>query len=1117
MASPPLMLLNRLMAGAYSGGGGAPPTPDPVFSIGSSFSGVDLDGVNVVIQSFTIVRSRRTDIAHTVAWAVAAIDGGLNGTYFQGGALPSGTVTFPAGSAAPVTVSVTFAAVAAPASALVGTVSLSNPSAGTVDTASSSFTFQVNKAVVTPPTPSVAILSTFASVTPTPAAPTIASFVVRRSGPTAGAISVAWATTGADTNPVTSADFVGGVLPSGTVSWADGDGTDKVVTVRVAAETPHASNLFGVVTISGPVGCTLGAVTSFNWTLVGVAPVAVVSIASSFSSVDVVDTGTTAKTFTVSRTGSTVGAISVAWAVTASAGGVGGSDFVGGALPSGTITWADADGATKTVTITFASEAPPVSDEVGVVTLSAPSNCQIGSVSTFSFTINHVTVVIDGPWDVSSYTTNWTLQKGDAVHDSISQETDAVVPLCGTDATSTTASELFWNKTKPGDDWKIELYYTYLDAIATTTAQGIYSQLVVSFKPTDGSNPNDWTSGTYGTCTDAMLAAAGTGYRLSFNTINSLSPGNSNEVRLRYYDGAGNATAIDPVGANAFTFVASREYRLTFEKNGDSIIVSKDAAGGTPAETATFTDSHILSMQGGWAGFRFGPARQCRVRAVNALDLGGGGGGGGGGGPRRDSAANGWATVPTRAVNGDADYVHLTAVSQLSTLAKGKQYVLTADLTGTSVTINDSGTQTEPIVIRGDTSVVANLRKMQITTLTINGSAHVYFEDIDFGSTKVLLNGGAAKPWNHISFHNCLSYGQTTGTGGGFLIPDPLTPGRYLRCYAHTHGKSGTTTTCSLFRISTDGKFTQSLIPKFLYVYNFLVQYISTPSDGTRPSSLTFLGNNEVDYYRDFQASFYDGAIYNCTNWRGVEIKSASVYVDSVTVDRGPTGWGNALVVRHSPNSQISNCLFVQKTGVTPPSNPAKNGGIDLRDQGHLVINNWSAVLDDADTGAAAIAASSTNPFDDLTLRGGNLDFQLYPTNESDGDKGALDPNSARCQVGGNRMAVSIGNDQSYTPNLGGYANICPTTGVSRNTSLNQKNDKDYAGRGKYKLAGTKTDAQAYSDYDADKTSSGVYSGPPAYGTAVGAGSTVTNQQIAGADITKAPKRWTTSNCGAGH
>ena len=83
------------------------------------------------------------------------------------------------------------------------------------------------------------------------------TFTVTRAGSTTGVASVAWAVLGSGANPASSTDFTGGVLPSGTVTFAAGQ-TSATITVNVAGDTTYESDEGFSVTLSNPSGATLG-------------------------------------------------------------------------------------------------------------------------------------------------------------------------------------------------------------------------------------------------------------------------------------------------------------------------------------------------------------------------------------------------------------------------------------------------------------------------------------------------------------------------------------------------------------------------------------------------------------------------------------------------------------------------------------------------------------------------------------------------------------------------------------------------------------------------------------------------------------------------------------------
>jgi hypothetical protein len=90
-------------------------------------------------------------------------------------------------------------------------------------------------------------------------------------------------------------------------------------------------------------------------------------------------TGTTAFTFTATRSGSTTSALTASWAVSGSA--VSGTDFVGGVLPSGTITFAAGE-TTKTITVNVAGDLTLESNEAFTLTLTPPTGSPVTASAT---------------------------------------------------------------------------------------------------------------------------------------------------------------------------------------------------------------------------------------------------------------------------------------------------------------------------------------------------------------------------------------------------------------------------------------------------------------------------------------------------------------------------------------------------------------------------------------------------------------------------------------------------------------------------------------------------------------------------------------------------------------
>ena len=208
------------------------------------------------------------------------------------------------------------------------------------------------------------------------------TFTVTRGGNTSIASSASWAVTGSGANAAAGSDFAGGVLPSGTVSFAAAE-TSKTITVNVAGDTVVEPDEGFTVTLSNPAASTTIGTASASGTIRnddgGQASLSIAAL-----SADKVEgqSGSSPFTFTVTRGGNTSIASSASWAVTGSgANAAAGSDFAGGVLPSGTVSFAAAE-TSKTITVNVAGDTVVEPDEGFTVTLSNPAaSTTIGTAS----------------------------------------------------------------------------------------------------------------------------------------------------------------------------------------------------------------------------------------------------------------------------------------------------------------------------------------------------------------------------------------------------------------------------------------------------------------------------------------------------------------------------------------------------------------------------------------------------------------------------------------------------------------------------------------------------------------------------------------------------------------
>lgn len=82
------------------------------------------------------------------------------------------------------------------------------------------------------------------------------TFVVNRSGDASGVSTAAWSVAGTGSKAANGADFVGGALPAGTVSFASGE-TSRTITVNVRGDLVQEGDETFLVSLSAPTGASL--------------------------------------------------------------------------------------------------------------------------------------------------------------------------------------------------------------------------------------------------------------------------------------------------------------------------------------------------------------------------------------------------------------------------------------------------------------------------------------------------------------------------------------------------------------------------------------------------------------------------------------------------------------------------------------------------------------------------------------------------------------------------------------------------------------------------------------------------------------------------------------------
>ncbi len=334
--------------------------------------------------TFTVTRTGTTTAATTVAWAVAG--SGQNpatAADFLGGEFPSGVLSF-AATETTKTITVQVNADLVPEGDETFVVTLSNPVGATLSTATATATIRNDD------TPSLAIAAALPSkVEGNTGVPTPYTFTVTRTGTTTGTSTVNWAVSATGARPVNAADFQGGVLPKGQLTFGP-NVTVQTITVNVNPDVTIEFNETFAVTLSGAVGATIATATAIG-TIDNDdgTSLAIAAATGSGSKVEgTAATGFTTYTFNVSRTGTITGTSTVNWAVS----GVGGrpatnADFQGGVLPTGSLTFGPSE-TTKSITVNVNPDAVVEFNETFAVTLSGAVGASLGTATTSSNIVN---------------------------------------------------------------------------------------------------------------------------------------------------------------------------------------------------------------------------------------------------------------------------------------------------------------------------------------------------------------------------------------------------------------------------------------------------------------------------------------------------------------------------------------------------------------------------------------------------------------------------------------------------------------------------------------------------------------------------------------------------------
>jgi hypothetical protein len=332
--------------------------------------------------TFTVTRTGDTTGATDVSYAITGSGVNAANSADFGGTLPTGTVSFAANETTKtIVVPVSGDIVLEPNETF--DVTLSNATGGaSISTAVATGTIQNDDS-----TTSLAISGANATQLEGNSGTTNLTFTVTRTGDTTGATDVSYAISGSGVSAANAADF-GGTLPTGTVSFAANE-TSKTIVVPVSGDIVLEPNETFDVTLSNATGGAAITTAVATGTIQNDDSTTSLAISSANPEQIEGNSGSTAFSFLVMRTGDTTGTTDVSFAVTGSGTNAAtASDFVGNALPTGTISFAPGQ-SFKTIVVPVSGDTGLEANQDFTITLSNPTGGAAITTATATSTIQN--------------------------------------------------------------------------------------------------------------------------------------------------------------------------------------------------------------------------------------------------------------------------------------------------------------------------------------------------------------------------------------------------------------------------------------------------------------------------------------------------------------------------------------------------------------------------------------------------------------------------------------------------------------------------------------------------------------------------------------------------------
>jgi Ca2+-binding RTX toxin-like protein len=174
-------------------------------------------------------------------------------------------------------------------------------------------------------------------------------------------------------------------LPTGNVTFPAGSNATQLTTIPVQGDTTVESNEDFTVTLTSVTNATVTTATATG-TIVNDDFIPTVAIAATDANKSEGSAGTNNFTFTATRTGDITNVSSLSYVVSGAA--VNGTDFVGGTLPTGTVTFPAGSNATQTILIPVQGDTAVESNEDFTVTLTSVTNATVTTATATGTIVN---------------------------------------------------------------------------------------------------------------------------------------------------------------------------------------------------------------------------------------------------------------------------------------------------------------------------------------------------------------------------------------------------------------------------------------------------------------------------------------------------------------------------------------------------------------------------------------------------------------------------------------------------------------------------------------------------------------------------------------------------------